>query len=131
MQGSNSVILRQRQDNLCESQPCCHQVKTPCVDKIISFGIRKVYISIEDPDRRVSGKGIQLLKDAGIKVHKGLCEKESKELNRSFIHRNITDSAFGVLKWAMSMDGRVGLKNGKSKWITSEDSDPWSIIIVV
>ncbi len=104
-------------------EPCCHHGKTPpCVDKIIAFGIRKVYISIEDPDRRVSGKGIQLLKDAGIKVHKGLCEKESKELNRSFIHRNITNSAFGVLKWAMSMDGRVGLKNGKSKWITSEDS---------
>ncbi len=104
-------------------EPCCHQGKTPpCVDKIISFGIKKAYISIEDPDKRVAGKGIQLLKDAGIKVYKGLCERESLELNKSFIHRNITDSAFGVLKWAMSMDGRVGLKNGKSKWITNKDS---------
>ena len=104
-------------------EPCCHQGKTPpCVDKIISFGIKKVFISIEDPDKRVSGKGIQLLKDAGIKVHKGLCEKESQELNKSFIYRNNTDTAFGVLKWAMSMDGRVGLKNGKSKWITNQDS---------
>ena len=104
-------------------EPCCHHGKTPpCVDKIISFGIKKVYVSIEDPDKRVSGKGIQLLKDAGIEVHKGLCKKESLELNKSFIHRNITDNAFGVLKWAMSIDGRVGLKNGRSKWITSKNS---------
>ena len=104
-------------------EPCCHQGKTPpCVDKIISFGIKKVFVSVEDPDKRVSGKGIKLLKDAGIKVHLGLCEKESRELNKSFIHRNITDNAFGVMKWAMSMDGRVGLKNGKSKWITNNDS---------
>ncbi len=104
-------------------EPCCHQGKTPpCVDKIISFGIKKVFVSIQDPDKRVSGKGIKLLKDAGIKVHLGLCEKESRELNKSFIHRNITNSAFGVMKWAMSMDGRVGLKNGRSKWITNKDS---------
>ena len=104
-------------------EPCCHRGKTPpCVEKIISFGIKKVYVSIKDPDKRVSGKGIKLLKDAGIKVHKGLCERESLELNKSFIYRNINASAFGVLKWAMSMDGRVGLKNGKSKWITNKDS---------
>ena len=104
-------------------EPCCHQGKTPpCVDSIISFGIKEVYISITDPDKRVSGKGIKLLNDAGVKVHKGLCEKESLELNKSFIHRNITGNAFGVLKWAMSIDGRVGLKNGKSKWITNKYS---------
>ena len=51
-------------------EPCCHQGKTPpCVDKIISSGIRKVYISVQDPDKRVSGKGIKLLKKAGIQVH--------------------------------------------------------------
>ena len=52
----------------------------------------------------------------------GLCEKESLELNKAFIYRNITSKAFGVLKWAMSIDGRIGLKNGKSKWITNEYS---------
>ena len=104
-------------------EPCCHHGKTPpCVDKIISFGIKKVYISTKDPDRRVSGKGIKLLKNAGIEVHLGLCEKDSLELNKSFFHRNKTKNAFGVLKWAMSLDGRVGLKNGKSKWITNNDS---------
>ncbi len=104
-------------------EPCCHQGKTPpCVDKVISSGIRKVYISIQDPDKRVSGKGIKLLKEAGIEVHLGLCKKESLDLNKAFIHRNNTKRAFGVLKWAMSIDGRIGLKNGKSKWITNEES---------
>jgi len=104
-------------------EPCCHQGKTPpCVDKIISSGISKIYISIQDPDKRVSGKGIKLLKEAGIQVHLGLCKKESLELNKAFVYRNITDKAYGVLKWAMSIDGRIGLKNGKSKWITNEES---------
>ena len=59
-------------------EPCCHQGKTPpCVDKVISSGIKKIYISIRDPDERVSGKGIKLLKEAGIQVHLGLCKKES------------------------------------------------------
>ena len=59
-------------------EPCCHHGKTPpCVDKVRSSGIKKVYISIEDPDKRVSGRGIKLLKEAGIQVHLGLCKKES------------------------------------------------------
>ena len=104
-------------------EPCCHKGKTPpCVDRIISSGIKKVYISIQDPDLRVAGKGIKLLKNAGIEVNLGLCEKESLELNKSFIHKNLNGSSYGVLKWAMSLDGRVGLKNGESKWITTEKS---------
>ena len=104
-------------------EPCCHQGKTPpCVDRIISSGIKRVFVSIKDPDIRVAGRGIQLLKDAGIEVHLGLCEREALEINKSFIYRNVKASAFGVLKWAMSIDGRLGLKNGQSKWITSENS---------
>ena len=104
-------------------EPCCHHGKTPpCVEKVIYSGIKKVFISIEDPDKRVSGQGIKLLKEAGIQVHLGLCKKESLDLNKDFIHRNITKKAFGVLKWAMSIDGRIALKNGKSKWITNDES---------
>ena len=104
-------------------EPCCHHGKTPpCVEKVISSGIKKVFISIEDPDKRVSGKGIKLQKEAGIEVYLGLCKKESLDLNKAFIHRNITKKAFGVLKWAMSIDGRIALKNGKSKWITNDES---------
>ena len=69
-------------------EPCCHQGRTPpCVDKVISSGITKAYVSIEDPDVRVAGKGIKLLKEAGIQVHLGLCKKESLDLNKAFIHR--------------------------------------------
>ena len=102
-------------------EPCCHQGKTPpCVDRIISSGIKKVYVSIKDPDQRVAGKGVNLLKKAGIEVDLGLCEKESLEINKEFIHRNLTGNSYGVLKWAMSIDGRVGLKNGNSKWISND-----------
>ncbi len=104
-------------------EPCCHFGKTPpCVQKIIESGVETVYISIEDPDQRVSGKGIQLLKNAGIKVYVGLCELEAKEINKPFIFRNLNGRSFGTLKWAMSIDGRVGLKSGESKWITNPSS---------
>ena len=104
-------------------EPCCHKGKTPpCVDRIISSGIKKVFVSIKDPDLRVAGKGIRLLKDAGIEVNLGLCENEALELNKSFIHKNLNNFSYGVLKWAMSIDGRIALKNGESKWITSSTS---------
>ena len=102
-------------------EPCCHEGKTPpCVQKIILSGITSVYVSIKDPDPRVSGKGIEILKKAGIAVYLGLCEGEALELNKSFIYRNLHGKAYGTLKWAMSLDGRIGLQNGKSKWITNQ-----------
>ena len=104
-------------------EPCCHKGKTPpCVDRIISSGIKKVFVSIKDPDSRVAGNGIKLLENAGIEVNLGLCENEALELNKSFIHKNLFSSSYGVLKWAMSIDGRLGLKNGESKWITTNNS---------
>tara|TARA_B100000963_G_scaffold272877_1_gene241041 strand:+ start:531 stop:1622 length:1092 start_codon:yes stop_codon:yes gene_type:complete len=104
-------------------EPCCHEGKTPpCVKRIISSGLKRVFVSIKDPDLRVSGKGINQLKEAGVEVILGLCEKEAIEINKSFIHRNLTGQSYGVLKWAMSMDGRIALKNGKSQWITNQYS---------
>jgi len=104
-------------------EPCCHRGKTPpCVDRIISSRIEKVFVSIKDPDSRVAGKGIRLLENAGIEVNLGVCEREALELNKSFIYKSLNGCSYGVLKWAMSIDGRVGLKNGKSKWITTEKS---------
>ena len=104
-------------------EPCCHTGKTPpCVERIISSGIKKVFVSIKDPDLRVAGKGIRLLEDAGIEVNLGLCENQALQLNKSFIHKNLNGFSYGILKWAMSIDGRVGLKNGRSKWITTEKS---------
>ena len=104
-------------------EPCCHHGKTPpCVDRIISSGIKKVYVSIKDPDKRVAGTGIKILNNAGVEVSLGLCQKEALEINKSFIHKNLTGRAFGVLKWAMTIDGRIGLINGRSKWISNKTS---------
>ena len=104
-------------------EPCCHYGKTPpCVEKIIDSGIKKVFIAIKDPDQRVSGKGIQILKKAGIEVAIGLCKAEAKEINKSFIYRNFKGKCYGTLKWAMSLDGRIGLSNGESKWVTNSSS---------
>ena len=104
-------------------EPCCHEGKTPpCVKRIISSGLKKVFVSIKDPDKRVSGQGIDQLKKAGIEVDLGLCEEEAISINKPFIHRNLTGQSYGVLKWAMSIDGRIGLKNGNSKWITDDYS---------
>ena len=104
-------------------EPCCHQGKTPpCVERIIASGIKRVFVSIKDPDKRVSGKGLDQLKRAGIEVNLGLCQEEAISINKAFIHRNLTGQSYGVLKWAMSIDGRIGLKNGKSQWITNDFS---------
>ena len=104
-------------------EPCCHYGKTPpCVEKIIKSGIKKVFVAMMDPDQRVSGKGIKLLKKAGIEVFLGLCEEEAKEINKSFIYRNLNGKSYGTLKWAMSLDGRIGLSNGESKWVTNSYS---------
>ena len=101
-------------------EPCCHYGKTPpCVKKIIDSGIKNVYVSIKDPDHRVSGKGIELLKKAGLNVTLGLCEAEAKEINKAFIFKSLYGKSYGTLKYAISIDGRVGLRNGESKWITN------------
>ena len=64
---------------------------------MITSGIKSAFISIKDPDVRVAGKGIKLLEEAGIQVHLGLCKKESLNLNKAFIHRNITNKALEFL----------------------------------
>ena len=104
-------------------EPCCHHGKTPpCTDFIIEKGISRVVIALMDPDSRVSGKGALILKNNGIEVIQGVLEKEAAFQNRDYIHRIKTGKPWGVLKWAMSFDGRIALPNGESEWISSEQS---------
>ena len=108
---------------LVNLEPCCHYGKTPpCTEAIIKSGVKRVVVAIQDPDPRVSGKGISILREAGIEVITGALEEEAKYLNRAFIFRIQTGRPWGILKWAMSFDGRIGLPNGESKWISSEKS---------
>ncbi len=104
-------------------EPCCHHGLTPpCTDALIKSGIKKVVVGMVDPDPRVSGNGISRLRDSGIEVIEKILEKECEWINREFIFRVRHGRPWGILKWAMSLDGRIGLPNGASKWITSTPS---------
>ncbi|WP_343190224.1 bifunctional diaminohydroxyphosphoribosylaminopyrimidine deaminase/5-amino-6-(5-phosphoribosylamino)uracil reductase RibD [Buchnera aphidicola (Mollitrichosiphum nigrofasciatum)] len=104
-------------------EPCSHYGQTsPCYKKIISAKINKVVCSMIDPNPLVSGKGLKKLKKAGIEVKLGLLNKISKKINQGFIKRMQTGLPFITFKMGTSIDGRVSLKNGDSKWITSEKS---------
>ena len=104
-------------------EPCCHQGLTPpCTTAILESGISRVVVAMKDPDPRVSGAGIDFLRNAGIDVITGVLEDQARFLNRAFIFRIKTGRPWGILKWAMSMDGRIGLTNGESKWISGEIS---------
>ena len=102
-------------------EPCCHQGSTPpCTDAIIASGIARVHVAMADPDRRVSGKGIERLRAAGIAVEMGLLEAEARELNAAYIHHRTTGRPFVLLKLAQTLDGRIATRNGQSQWITGE-----------
>ena len=102
-------------------EPCCHQGSTPpCTDAIIASGIARVHVAMTDPDLRVSGKGIERLRAAGIAVETGLLEEEARELNAAYIHHRTTGRPFVLLKLAQTLDGRIATRDGQSQWITGE-----------
>jgi diaminohydroxyphosphoribosylaminopyrimidine deaminase / 5-amino-6-(5-phosphoribosylamino)uracil reductase len=103
-------------------EPCCHKDKRtpPCTQKIISSGIRKVVIAMEDPNPKVSGKGVEELRNAGISVVQGILREEAKKLNEYYIKHITTGMPFVVLKVAMTLDGKIATPEGESKWITGE-----------
>jgi diaminohydroxyphosphoribosylaminopyrimidine deaminase / 5-amino-6-(5-phosphoribosylamino)uracil reductase len=101
-------------------EPCCHFGKTPpCTDTIIDAGIRRVIAAHRDPNPLVAGKGVQILRRAGIDVASGLLGKEARQLNEDFCHVITTGRAFITLKLALTLDGFIADANGDSKWITS------------
>ena len=104
-------------------EPCSHFGKTPpCAEALIRAGVKKVFIAMLDPNPLVSGRGMRVLQDSGIEVEVGLLEEEANIINRGFVKRMTTGLPFVTSKIAMSLDGRTAMKNGESKWITSEAS---------
>ncbi len=104
-------------------EPCCHQGLTPpCTEAIIKAGLKRVVVGMVDPDPRVSGNGISRLKESGLEVIEGVLKQECEWINREFSFRVRNGRPWGILKWAMSLDGRIGLPNGCSKWITNDSS---------
>ena len=104
-------------------EPCCHWGRTqPCTKAIIRSGIANVYVAIEDPNPRVAGNGNLELRDAGIHVNVGLCEREARRLNEVYLKYTTTKQPFVTLKAACSLDGKIAAASGESQWITSQAS---------
>lgn len=102
-------------------EPCCHYGKTPpCTEAIIDAKISRVVCAMADPNPKVSGKGIEILRNNGIDVEVGLLEDEAMRLNEFFLTRQMKKRPFVALKIAQTLDGKTASHNGKSKWITGE-----------
>lgn len=102
-------------------EPCCHHGKQPpCTQAIIEHGIRKVYVGSNDPNELVAGKGIRQLQDAGIEVETQVLREECDALNPVFFHYITTGLPYVVMKYAMTLDGKIACESGESKWVTSE-----------
>ncbi len=102
-------------------EPCSHTGKTPpCARGLIDAGVTKVFVAIEDTDERVSGRGVQMLRDAGIEVEIGLLEKEAYALNKGFFLTRSYNRPFISLKLATSNNGKIAGEDKKQVWITNE-----------
>ncbi len=101
-------------------EPCSHFGKTPpCADLIIKSGFKKAVIAHLDPNPLVSGRGIEKLKKAGLEVTVGVLEKQARELNKVFIKNISSKTPYVMLKSAVTLDSKIALDNGVSKWITN------------
>lgn len=102
-------------------EPCCHYGKTPpCTEAIMENKIGRVVIGSRDPNPKVAGKGARILREAGIQVEEDFLREECDKLNKVFFHYITTKTPYVVMKYAMTLDGKIATKTGASKWITGE-----------
>jgi diaminohydroxyphosphoribosylaminopyrimidine deaminase/5-amino-6-(5-phosphoribosylamino)uracil reductase len=102
-------------------EPCCHHGKTPpCTDAILEKGIGRVVIASPDPNPLVAGKGVQILRENGIEVEEGILREACDNLNKVFFHFIKTQTPYVLMKYAMTMDGKIATASGLSQWITGE-----------
>ncbi|PLS31187.1 bifunctional diaminohydroxyphosphoribosylaminopyrimidine deaminase/5-amino-6-(5-phosphoribosylamino)uracil reductase [Bifidobacterium margollesii] len=104
-------------------EPCCHQGKQPpCTQALIDAGISRVVVGSADPNPLVAGKGIRQLRQAGIAVTEDVLRAECDAMNEIFLHYIVDRRPFVLLKYAMTLDGRIATASGASRWITGEPS---------
>jgi diaminohydroxyphosphoribosylaminopyrimidine deaminase/5-amino-6-(5-phosphoribosylamino)uracil reductase len=100
-------------------EPCAHHGKTPpCAEALVAAGIARVVIAAGDPDPRVAGRGVVILKSAGIEVETGVLQAEADIDHAGFFSRITKGRPFVTLKIASSLDGRIATATGESRWIT-------------
>lgn len=108
-------------------EPCAHQGRTPpCTNALIAAGIKKIIVACLDPNPKVSGRGIQLLQNAGIKVEVGVCKVEAEKLNEIFFHYITHKTPFVFAKWAMSLDGKTITHKSDSRQISGLEASQFT-----
>jgi diaminohydroxyphosphoribosylaminopyrimidine deaminase/5-amino-6-(5-phosphoribosylamino)uracil reductase len=113
----------QKADVYVTLEPCAHFGKTPpCAEALIAAGVARVYAGMVDPNPRVSGKGLEKLRAAGIEATAGFLEDACRLVNEPFIKHVTTGLPFVILKSALTLDGKSATAKGDARWITSERS---------
>ncbi len=102
-------------------EPCAHHGETsPCAEALVAAGITRCVVAAPDPDPRVDGRGIAILRAAGIEVEEGVCRDEAEDLNAGFLLTRRQGRPLVTLKLATSLDGRIACANGDSRWVTGD-----------
>ncbi len=104
-------------------EPCCHYGRTaPCTDAVLAAGVARVVVGVVDPDPRVRGEGLRILREAGVQVDVGVEEEACRELNGGYLKRAERGLPRVWLKAACTLDGRIADATGASQWITGPDA---------
>jgi diaminohydroxyphosphoribosylaminopyrimidine deaminase/5-amino-6-(5-phosphoribosylamino)uracil reductase len=104
-------------------EPCTHPHRQPsCAQAVVESGLRRVVISMADPDERMRGAGIRMLQSAGLEVILGIQADRAQRLNEFYVKHRLTGRPFVTAKFAMSLDGKIATRSGESRWISSAES---------
>jgi diaminohydroxyphosphoribosylaminopyrimidine deaminase/5-amino-6-(5-phosphoribosylamino)uracil reductase len=107
----------------CTLEPCDHRGRTPaCSEAIVAAGVRRVVVAVEDPDRKVAGRGLRRLREAGVEVDVGVLADEARAALAPYLHHRTTGRPWVVLKLAASLDGRTAAPDASSRWITGPEA---------